>query len=143
MAMPELADAEEPTDDTPLEGDVVEEIYDPVAAVAREAKAKGKKGFRFTVGGEVFQMKSPQQLGRQTLKRIELLHADEDIGGIEFLDAMFKGLLGAEAFVRFDEVADLSIEEMEALLAKSTEYYGISVPESSASTGSSKKKRKR
>jgi hypothetical protein len=133
MAMPVPADGAEVPQD--------EEIYDPVTAVANEAK--GKKGFPFRVDDDVFRMKSPQQLGRKTMKRIELLGNDDNVGGVQFMDAMFEALLGAEQFARFDEVADLSVAELQNLLEKSTEYYGIDLPESPASTRSSKTKRKR
>ena len=136
MAMP----AEEPTRRPELH-EVEEDIYDPVAAVAREAEKRGKtKGFPFTVEGERFRMKSPQQIGRKTMKRIELLGNDDKVSGSDFMDAMFEALLGKEQFTRYDEVSDLTAEEQEALLAKSSEYYGIDLPESPASTPSSKKK---
>lgn len=136
--MPVPADgAVEPQDDVTTEA---EEIFDPVAAVAAEAQTKGKKGFPFTVAGENFRMKSPQQIGRKTMKRIELLQADDNVGGMQFMDEMFLALLGAEQFARFDDVADLSGEELNMLLTKSTEHYGIDLPESPASTPSSKTK---
>jgi hypothetical protein len=139
LAMP----AEVP-DERPELHEVEEEIFDPVAAVAREAEAKGKsKGFPFTVEGELFRMKSPQQIGRKTMKRIELLGADPEVSGSYFMDEMFKALLGVEQFTRYDDVSDLNGEEQQALLTKSSEYYGIDLPESPASTRSSKPKRKR
>lgn len=139
MAMP----AEIP-EERPELREVEEDIFDPVAAVAREAEKSGKgKGFPFTIDGEVFRMKSPQQIGRKTMKRIELLGADSEVSGSYFMDAMFEALLGSEQFARYDDVSDLTGEEQQALLTKSSEYYGIDLPESPASTRSSKTKRKR
>jgi hypothetical protein len=133
MAMPA-----EPQPGRPDLREVEEDIYDPVVAVANEADpAAAKKGFPFRAAGEVFRMRSPEAIGRKGAARIEAIVADENSSVLSYLNALFEVLLGPEQYARFDEVADLTNEQMTATLTAAREYYGISLPESQTSTSSS------
>lgn len=129
MAVHALANGPEPED---TEGEVFN-----LDAVANESEGK----FPFALGGEVFHMAHPEDIDRKALRRLEVL-INTTTSEVEAIEENLKLLLGTEQYERFDK-HDLTLRQLMAVMTKWQEHFGIGLPESQASTRSSKKKARR
>ncbi len=106
-------------------------VHFDLDALENESEAEP---FRFTLGGEVFEMRAPEDVDWQ----IQLDAAEEDPAHIR---ALFADLLG-EDWERF-AAHKLPARKFNALMEAWQKHYGVKQGESTASPRSSRPKRKR